>query len=227
MFCALVTTTNESFERTVEVVKEKWILGDATCTVAYVIKTYNSKYRNFEGSNVWNKSGNKDTKIIDLTTALNHQRMKFEEFQNNYNKNGDNKITPNENNLSGNPGGNNSKLRVPEWRVKFKGNTATFDGNKWDRCKHHMSEGLFEGMYMPHPRNHDKWKQKRNEWNDNRINQRKLKARNKTGQTSATSKQNKLTLSKSLSTALATKLGVSNVYESRIIEYALKEAVKD
>ena len=39
LFRALETTTNEIFERTVEVVKDKWILGDATCTIAYVIKT--------------------------------------------------------------------------------------------------------------------------------------------------------------------------------------------
>ena len=54
----------------VEVVKDKWVLGDATCTVVYVIKT-----------------SNKDTKIISLTTALNYQRIKFEELQKNYNKN--------------------------------------------------------------------------------------------------------------------------------------------
>ena len=65
------------------------------------------------GFNVWNKSGNKDTEIIDLTTAMNDQRMKFEEFQNNYNENGNNKIKPNENYTFGNPGSNKSKLKVP------------------------------------------------------------------------------------------------------------------
>ena len=159
-----------------EVVKEKWILGDATWIVAYVIKICNTKYQNLESSNLWNKSSNKDIKIIDLTTVFNDQRVKFEEFQNNYNENGNNKIKPNENNSSINPGGNNSKLRVPEWKVKFKGNTTTVDVNKWDWFNHHKAEGLFEGMYMPHPHNHDKWKKKRSDWNCNRINQRKLKA---------------------------------------------------
>ena len=41
-----------------------------------------------------------------------NQRMKFEEFQKNYNKNRNNKIKPNENNPSSNPGDNNSKLKV-------------------------------------------------------------------------------------------------------------------
>ena len=76
---------------------------------------------------MWNKSINKDTKIISLTNSLNDQRMKFEEFHKNYNKNRNNKIKPNENNPSSNPGGNNSKLRVPEWRVKFKGKKTTVD----------------------------------------------------------------------------------------------------
>ena len=75
---------------------------------------------------------------------------------------------------------------------------------------------------MPCPHNRDEWKKKRNEWNDNRINQRKLKAENETGQPSATSKPNKLTLSKSLSTLLTTKLGVSNFDTLRLIEDALK-----
>ena len=30
---------------------------------------------------MWNKSSNKETKVIALTTALNDQRMKSEEFQ--------------------------------------------------------------------------------------------------------------------------------------------------
>ena len=86
LFRDLETMTNEIFKRTVEVVKDKWILGDATCTVAYVIKTCNTKYRNLEGSNIWNKSSNKDTKSIALNAALNEQRIKFEEFKKNYNK---------------------------------------------------------------------------------------------------------------------------------------------
>ena len=54
---------------------------------------------------------------------------------------------------------------------------------------------VVEGMYMPHPHNHDKWKQKLNKWNDKRINQSRLKAKNETAQPSATSKPKKLTLS--------------------------------
>ena len=79
---------------------------------------------------------------------------------------------------------------------------------------------------MPHHHNHHKWKQKHNEWNDNIINQHKLNFENETGQPSATSEPNKLTISNSLSTALTTKLVVSNADASRIIEYAFKEAVK-
>ena len=150
LFRALETKTNVSFERTLETVKYIYILGDPTCTVAYVIITCNAKYQNLEGYNVWYKSGKKDTRIISLTTALNDQMMKFEEFHNNYNENGNNKTKPNENNPYSNPGGNNSKLRVPEWRVKSKGNTTTVYRKKWNWCKHHKAEGLFEGMYMPH-----------------------------------------------------------------------------
>ena len=66
----------------------------------------------------------------------------------------------------------------------------TVDGKIWDWCKHHKAEGLFQGMYMHHPHKHYKWKQERNEWNDNRINRRKLKAENEIDQPSATSNKN-------------------------------------
>ena len=74
-------------------------MGDAICTVTYVIKTCNNKYRNLEGSNVWNKPSNKHPNIFDLITALNDQRMKFEEIQKNYNENVNNKIILNEKNI--------------------------------------------------------------------------------------------------------------------------------
>ena len=47
LFRALETTKNEIFDRTVDVVKDKWILGESTCTVTYVIKICNTKYRFF------------------------------------------------------------------------------------------------------------------------------------------------------------------------------------
>ena len=70
-------------------------MGDATCTVAYVIKTCNTKYQYFEGSDVWNKSSNKDTEVIALTKALNYQRIKFDKLQKNYIKNRSNKFKSN------------------------------------------------------------------------------------------------------------------------------------
>ena len=52
LFRALETTTNESFARTVEFIKDKWIMGDTSCTVQYVISTLNNKFRNLEGSGI-------------------------------------------------------------------------------------------------------------------------------------------------------------------------------
>ena len=49
LFRALETTTNESFDRTVEVVKYKWILGDETCLVTYVIKNMQHQKPKFGG----------------------------------------------------------------------------------------------------------------------------------------------------------------------------------
>ena len=75
---------------------------------------------------------------------------------------------------------------------------------------------------MPNPHNRDECKKQRNGCNDNRINKSKMKAKHETGQPSDTSKPKKLTLSKSLPTALTTNFGVSNADTSRLIEDALK-----
>mgnify|MGYP000887618028 CR=1 FL=1 len=79
LFRALETTTNESFARTVEFIKDKWIMGESSCTIQHVISTLNNKFRNLEGSGSWNKTSEKDTKIIALATKLKDQERKFNE----------------------------------------------------------------------------------------------------------------------------------------------------
>ncbi len=80
-FQATETTTNESFEWTVEVIKDEWIMGDPTCTIQYVILTLNTKFRNLNRAGIWNKTSEKETKIIALMTALNDQKKKFKELE--------------------------------------------------------------------------------------------------------------------------------------------------
>ncbi len=71
LFCSFETTLNESFERTVETLKDMWILEDLKSTIPFVIQTGCTKYVNLVGANKWNVTSANDTKIIALTTALN------------------------------------------------------------------------------------------------------------------------------------------------------------
>ena len=160
LFHAMETTTNESFERTVEVVKYKWIMGDPSCTIQYVISSLNTKFRNLEGAGVWNKTSENETKIIALTTALNDQKKKFKELETKINA----KSTSS--NSTSNSGGSDkgkSKLQVPEWRIKFKGQTTTHDNKRWVWCKKHKVDGVMDGMYFPKGHDHDEWQNNKDE----------------------------------------------------------------
>ncbi len=226
LFCALKTTSNESFESTIEMLKDLWILQDPKCMVPCVIQTSCMKYINLVGSNKWNVTSAKDTKIIALTTALNDHKKKFNKLKS--------KVK------SGNKGGNNSegkdfkkggkkktKLKIPEWRTKYIGKTATQEGKKWVWCKEHKSEGLFGGSFMSDGHNHLEWKKKKDvkfaEWKE----QHRSKKDKADKPSSTTSQANKLTLSSKLSMALTTKLGVFSADANKLIEESLKELGKE
>lgn len=228
LFRALETTTNESFERTVETLKDMWILQDARCNVPYVIRTSCTKYVNLVSAHKWAITSSKDTKIIALTTALNEHKKKFNELKTKVESNGGqgggstNKTTK--------PGGDGKgKLKVAEWRIKFKGKTTTVDGKKWVWCKEHKSEGLFDGMYMPEGHNHDEWKKEKDAkvkaWKENRRS--KTDKDEKTTGKGTPSQPNKLTLSNRLASALTTKLGVSDKDAKQLIEDAMKDSGKE
>ncbi len=131
LFRAFKTTSNESFERTVKTLKDMWILQDPKFTIPFVIQTGCTKYVNLVGANKWNVTSAKGTKIIALTTALNDHKKKFNELKSKVESGGSS--GKNGGKTGGNPGGDKAvgKLKVPEWRIKFKGKTTTVNGKKW------------------------------------------------------------------------------------------------
>ncbi len=228
LFCALKTTTNKSFDRTVKTLKDLWILQDPKYTAPFVIQTSCTKYVNLVGANKWNVTSAKDTKIIALTTALNDHKKKFNELKSKVESGG--KIGGNDGGKSGGTSGDgkkNGKLKMPEWRTKYVGKTTTQEGKKWVWCEEHKSEGLFDGLYMPDGHNYANWKKEKEtrvaEWKEQYHGK---KDKNST-LSATTSQPNKLTLSSKLSTALSTKLRVSVADANKLIEEALKESGKE
>ena len=71
-----------------------------------------------------------------------------------YFENGDNSGGNNENGSSSSS--KSKKLKIPEWRTKNTGPVNTVDRQQWAWCPHHKSEGLLDGLYMPHPHDHAK-----------------------------------------------------------------------
>ena len=107
------------------------------------------------GEKTWNKTSEKNTKIIAITTALNENKKKLAALETRVNKGGssDNK-KKDDKSKEKKPSGDKSKLRIPEWRTINKGKTCTVDGAEWVWCKEHKSEGLFNGLYMPKGHDH-------------------------------------------------------------------------
>ena len=56
LFRALLTTTNKDFERSVNNIKDLWVLGNATCTITYIITSVNTTYKNLVGDKSWGKT---------------------------------------------------------------------------------------------------------------------------------------------------------------------------
>ena len=98
----MLTTTNEDFERAVKNLKDAWIRGDASCTITYVIEVANNSYRNIKGERSWNKTSDKDAKIIALTTKVGNLEQKLN--------------NPKDNGNGGKTNGSaKAKLRVDAW----------------------------------------------------------------------------------------------------------------
>ena len=211
LFRAMLTTTNEDFERAVKNLKDAWIRGDNAISVTYVVEVANNSYRNIKGERSWNKKSDKDAKIIALTTKVGNLEQKLTNPQGNGGGG----------NGSNTDGSTKAKLRVDAWRIKNVGNTTEHDGKKWVWCKHHKSDGLFEGMYMPEGHDHDAWKKDKKERVASYKERRGKRDKDSSGGGSTPSK---LTLSKSLQAALATNLGLSDADATSMAEKCLEES---
>ena len=53
LFRALITKTNENFERSARNLKDLWVRGDATFTITYIITSVNTTYNNLVGEKSW------------------------------------------------------------------------------------------------------------------------------------------------------------------------------
>jgi hypothetical protein len=103
-----------------------------------------------------------------------------------------------------------------DWCAVKKGNTCTGDGSDWVWCGiGHCPEG--KGLYMPKGHNHAKWAENKKE-KDAKFAERRNKGSN------ANSNAKKLALSKHLTAALTTQIGISDVDAAKFAEEILKPA---
>jgi len=170
----------------------------------------NTTYKNLVGEKSWNKTSDKDAKIMALTTSLNEQKKKWSDFASKMNSSG---VTPGK---RGQDNEKSHKLRknnsvLPAWRTTFKGKNITGeDGVSYDWCKEHVREGKYNGIYMPAPHEHAAWKKKKEEGAKKREERKNGSAKQSSpaASSSKTSHSSKMTIYKNLQTALVSKLGI-------------------
>ena len=121
----------------------------------------NTTYKNLVGEKSWNKTSDKDAKIIALTTSINKQKKKWSDLVTKMNSSGVfTSKRGQDTKKSHKPQKNNSDL--PAWRTTFKGKNITGeDGISYDWCKEHVRERKYNGIYMPAPHDHAAWKRKK------------------------------------------------------------------
>ena len=106
-----------------------------------------------------------------------------------------------------------SNGNLPAWRITFKGKKITGeDGVTYERCKEHVKEGKFDGIYMPASHDHAYWKKKEQDYAKRR--EYKKGSNNKPSSSAAASSKgaasSKIIISKNLHAALVSKLGISD-----------------
>ena len=216
-FRACEATKNEKFENIVSTAKTNWITHKEK-DKSVIINDLSNVYKNMVAEGVWNKTSDKDAKIIALTSQIEGSKKKFGEL--------DERLKALK---SGKPGGGKKSEKAGSWKSKEawkfikKGETCTHPDTsaqmKW--CKHHG-----EGMYMPGDHNHEDWKKRKAErtlaFEERRGKRTKDKSPGGSGNKSST--PNKLQLSKSIRSALVTSFSMTTADADKVFNEAYDDA---
>ena len=216
-FRACEATKNEKFENIVSTAKTNWITHKEK-DKSVIINDLSNVYKNMVAEGSWNKTSDKDAKIIALTSQIEGSKKKFGEF--------DERIKALK---SGKPAGKKSekadgfKNGKDAWKFNKKGETCTHPvtGAQMKWCQHHGS-----GMYMPGDHNHEEWKKRKAErtvaFEERRGKKEKSKSTGASGDKSLT--PNKLQLSKSIRSALVTSFSMTSADADKVFNEAYDDA---
>ena len=234
LFRALKTSTNDDFLRSIKNMGDDWIKSDPSITAIRVAADANQFYKTLVNTQEWNKLSEDKTKLIALTTKVADLSKKNQQLESKLkSSNGKNGGATGKSKSSG--GIRQSDLTPEqlkaqmEWRNVKKGQTCTRDGADWEWCGiGHGTDG--KGLYMPKGHDHAKWAENKKE-RDARIAAKRGqrdKAAGKGSNTSTNSSSNgnakKLALSKHLTAALTTQIGISDADAAKFAEEVMKSA---
>ena len=235
LFRALKTSTNDDFIRSVKNMGDLWIKSDPSITAIRVAADANQYYKTLVNTNEWNKMSEDKTKLIALTTKVNELSKKNQQLESKLKSSseGDSKKKSGKAEKSNSSGGVQQSKLTPEqlkvqmeWRAVKKGNTCSRDGAEWVWCGiGHGPEG--KGLYMPKGHDHEKWavnKKERDAKFAEKRGQKDKVCNDNSCKTDSGGNAKKLALSKHLTSALTTQIGISDADAAKFAEEILKSA---
>lgn len=159
LFQSLMTTNNDEFKAFIVKEMNDWetanvILSD-NVTADHLINKVARKFNNMTESNSWKKSKNPSAKIISaLATQVSNLEKRLEEH--------DASAKTALATLDKGQGSGKATLCIPVWRTIKGAMEVTRDRKTWYWCPHHVKEGLFDGLYMPHKEcDYEDWAKKK------------------------------------------------------------------
>jgi hypothetical protein len=198
-----------------------------------IILKLDKVHRNMVADGSWLTTHKKDTKILALTTALQEVKKKFGDLVKKVSCDLDKpKFPPKKGGEKSGGRKHQTKARCPDWQVTKKGQMVEHEGRKYIWCPHHASkDGSVNGLYMPHPHNHEAWvkaKAKKTAAFKKRKEEEKKKPTG--GSLPKKPKQDnalKLALSSKLTTALVTQHHMSQINAEAVFNTVYNKAIAE
>jgi hypothetical protein len=216
LFRGLLKFKHPEFHSALQLLYNRWELGDETVTIDEITSQAETKFNNLsgtklgDGSSLWDQIDPRDKKIMALTTQLQQMKTNLQAKQS-ANKTPQKKKQSSSQQSAG--GGKGGFQPLEAWRKKFAGDKKTVNGREYMWCKEHYKDGEdgFNGLYMPtdqHP-DHATWKANKASWKEKQKERRgKKDAAGSSGNGSSTPSRS-LQLNQNLKKVLMTKHGLS------------------
>jgi hypothetical protein len=231
LFRALETSSTKEILAFLDQLKCQWIMEDIL-EPAEIIQELAKMHHNMVADSSWLNKNEKDTKIVDLTLAIQEVNKNFSDLAKKVSFDDSPKGgSSGKKGSSKSPNKRDTKACCPKWQVTKKGNTLEHEDCKYVWCpKHTSKDGSVKGFYMPSPHNHEEWAKSKAD-KTAAFKKRKEEAK-KSGKSESTKKVKpnntlKLALGNKLAAACVTQHHMMQTEAESLFNLVYKEFIED